>query len=369
MAEWDGQGSEEAFPHLSVALERGVASNKRDASADQRDIASDRRDHMATLRDRAGDVRDQAATQRDGAADLRDEAGDERDRAAELRDVAADRRDQVAGGRDQAAAQRDQAAALFELSLSEGGLRDVLVRLLSAREFAASDRARASDDRRSGVSARTHAGIDRATALADRAAGVRERTRAELDRESAVADRVSSYQERLRAELDRDTALSDRGSSSEDRAFAAFDGLTGVYLRHAGVALLEQEIARARRTDKALVVAFVDVDHLKRVNDELGHAAGDAMLVAVANELKAELRSYDLIIRYGGDEFVCVLSGLSLDDAVTRLALVNIALAEGADPGSVTFGLAELLPEDSARDVVGRADAALYAKRQLRRPT
>lgn len=109
----------------------------------------------------------------------------------------------------------------------------------------------------------------------------------------------------MRAELDRNTAVSDRAASAFERDFAAFDSLTGVYVRHTGLAVLDHEIARTRRSNSGLVVAFIDVDHLKQVNDADGHAAGNALLVAVATALRGELRSYDLILRYGGDEFVC----------------------------------------------------------------
>ena len=93
------------------------------------------------------------------------------------------------------------------------------------------------------------------------------------------------------------------------------------------------------------------------------------MLLAVATTVRAQLRSYDLIFRYGGDEFVCALSALNMADAAKRLAVVNVALAHTPEGGSVTVGLAELLPDDSAADLVARADAALYRERATRRGT
>ncbi len=127
---------------------------------------------------------------------------------------------------------------------------------------------------------------------------------------------------------------------------------------------LEREIARARRSEQPLVLAFLDVDGLKAINDTGGHAAGDRTLLDVADACRAKLRSHDLVIRYGGDEFVCVLSGLDLSAAAKRFALVNAALAQAPDPGSVTIGLAQLRPADSPRELLARADAALYAERQ-----
>jgi diguanylate cyclase (GGDEF)-like protein len=182
-----------------------------------------------------------------------------------------------------------------------------------------------------------------------------------------LQDRGAGASERSQAEVDRDAARADRGASAKERESASVDGLTGVYLRVAGLAELEREMARVRRIEQPLVLAFIDVDHLKAINDSGGHAAGDRMLLEVANTLAAKLRSYDLIIRYGGDEFVCAVSGLSMADARKRLAEVNAALAAVPDHGSVTVGLAELQPDDSPEDLVARADAALYRERQQRR--
>ena len=145
------------------------------------------------------------------------------------------------------------------------------------------------------------------------------------------------------------------------------DGLTGVYLRSAGFVELAHEMSRARRTNQPLVVAFVDVDHLKAVNDSLGHAAGDRMLREVAQALSSSQRPYDLVLRYGGDEFVCALPGMQIPDAARRFASLNSTLAAGLERGSVTIGLAQLRPGDTVEDVVSRADAALIAARKQRR--
>ena len=113
-----------------------------------------------------------------------------------------------------------------------------------------------------------------------------------------------------------------------------------------------------------LTLAFVDVDGLRAVNNSRGHAAGDRMLREIANTLQGILRPYDLIIRWGGDEFVCVMTGMALRAAAERLAHVNAALAEAPERGSVTIGLAELQSDDSPIDLIARADAALYRERQ-----
>jgi diguanylate cyclase (GGDEF)-like protein len=169
--------------------------------------------------------------------------------------------------------------------------------------------------------------------------------------------------------LDRDTALADRRASAKERERSSHDGLTGAYLRGPGAVELERDIARARRSGQPLSLAFVDVDGLKAINDSRGHGVGDRVLLGVANALRAVLRSHDLIIRYGGDEFACVIEGLNAAGATQRLALVNAALATAADPASVTVGVAELQRTDSTGDLLDRADAALYRGRPERRHT
>lgn len=152
-----------------------------------------------------------------------------------------------------------------------------------------------------------------------------------------------------------------------ERENSSRDALTGAYHRGAGFLELDREIARARRTDVPLVLAFIDVDGLKAVNDSGGHAAGDRLLVEVVSCVRAAMRSYDLIMRYGGDEFVCVFSGLDLRATTTRLGEISEGLARSPEHGSVTVGVAELRPSDSVDNLVARADDALYQKRrQLR---
>ncbi|WP_407341850.1 GGDEF domain-containing protein [Pengzhenrongella phosphoraccumulans] len=182
-------------------------------------------------------------------------------------------------------------------------------------------------------------------------------------------DRGASADERGHAEHDRVAALDDRGASAREREYSSVDGLTGVYLRSAGFVELDHEVDRARRSGAPLVLAFVDVDHLKDINDSRGHDAGDKTLLAVAKALAAQMRSYDLIFRYRGDEFVCALVGVTIEDVAKRLALANVALVLGPEHTSVTAGLADLRPGERADALVARADATLLRLRQqIRRP-
>ena len=138
-------------------------------------------------------------------------------------------------------------------------------------------------------------------------------------------------------------------------------------LRGPGTTELEREIARARRIKQPLVLAFVDVDGLKDINDSRGHSAGDRVLLQLAKSLKAALRSHDLIIRYGGDEFACAVSGLNTAETTKRFASVHEALASSPEPVTVTVGIVELRPGDSTKDLIDRADAAFYRQRQQER--
>lgn len=142
------------------------------------------------------------------------------------------------------------------------------------------------------------------------------------------------------------------------REEAAFDELTGVMRRAAGMAALEREIARARRQKTALTVAFLDVDGLKQANDSRGHKAGDELLKGMANALNGGLRGQDLVLRYGGDEFVCVLPDTVYDAGRAKLSWVQTDAAKAGIRFSV--GLAQLERADDVVSLLGRADRELY---------
>jgi len=146
---------------------------------------------------------------------------------------------------------------------------------------------------------------------------------------------------------------------------SSIDALTGTHRRDAGLIELEREVARAKRTQQLLTLAFADVDRLKETNDSSGHIAGDRLLRTTADAIRTHLRSYDLIIRYGGDEFVCALIDMTMAQAAERFSLVNTDLA--AQQASVTVGLGELRADDALEDLIARADKALYEQRQRRR--
>jgi len=347
---------------------RPSVADERDDDAQGRDDAAGYRDLVAGTRDEAAGHRDRSAQRRDLESDRRDAEAGERDQAGNRRDAAGDQRDLAAGERDVASERRDEVRAHHQIQ-GHAPIETAVDASVGARQEAASDRERASQDRHAGAAERAQAEHDRATASADRGASADERAQADADRNTASADRGASADERGHAEHDRMAALDDRDASAREREYASVDGLTGVYLRSAGFVELDHEVDRARRSGAPLVLAFVDVDHLKDINDSRGHDAGDKTLLAVAKTLAAQMRSYDLIFRYGGDEFVCALVGVTIEDVTKRLALANVALALGPEHASVTAGLADLRPGESADALVARADATLLRLRQqIRQP-
>jgi diguanylate cyclase (GGDEF)-like protein len=322
------------------------AEARLDEAAEQRDESAHRRDDAADLRDLASGARDVASLERDQAAGRRDKVGDERDLAADLRDVAGDRRDEIAD-------QRDRLAEEAELRTRPEISADQLDRLRQTRAEAAADRRGSANDRLLNAS--------------DRGVSAGQRAESGLDRSTSWGDREAGDAARGLAGDDRTAALADRNVSAEDRGTAYLDELTGAYRRGPGLAELERELARAVRLHQPLAVVFVDLDHLKVVNDSRGHAAGDQLLTHVVDVLRMKLRSYDAVIRYGGDEFVCLLSNSSAAAAIVRLAEVNRLLHILDEDCSVSVGVSERRTGDSADDLVQRADEALYRQRQLSR--
>ncbi|MFA5787103.1 MAG: GGDEF domain-containing protein, partial [Actinomycetota bacterium] len=166
---------------------------------------------------------------------------------------------------------------------------------------------------------------------------------------------------------DRADAATDRADAATDLASASLDELTGAHRRGAGLVELEREIARSRRSGEPLVVAYVDVDGLKTVNDTDGHATGDRLLCELVRVLRDQLRQYDLIVRVGGDEFLCALPGHTVPVVSERFAAISAELMTLPERMSISVGLAQLEGNETMEDLVARADAALLHERAQRR--
>jgi diguanylate cyclase (GGDEF)-like protein len=145
---------------------------------------------------------------------------------------------------------------------------------------------------------------------------------------------------------------------------AAVVELTGVYRRGHGMMILTREVRRAFRSpDERLVVAFIDVDGLKRFNDTSGHAEGDRLLKDLTAAMTQRLRAHDIVFRYGGDEFVCILPGANLDGATPVFEAMAESFGEDSAERSFSVGLADLREGDTPESLVARADTALYEAR------
>ncbi len=157
---------------------------------------------------------------------------------------------------------------------------------------------------------------------------------------------------------------------------ATHDALTGLWNRPAILNALRREQQRARREGKPLCVVMLDLDHFKRINDTYGHAAGDDVLYQAAQRIQASLRPYDEVGRYGGEEFLIVLSGCGQADGLAlaerlRQAIAGEPLKTLVGPLSITasLGLAASPPDArlSAGALVRAADAALYRAKEAGR--
>lgn len=148
------------------------------------------------------------------------------------------------------------------------------------------------------------------------------------------------------------------------------DALTDTWNRRHIDALLRAELQRKTRIGGALCACLVDLDHFKSINDRFGHLVGDAVLRRVAQTLKTELRLIDQLGRFGGEEFLVVLPGASLDDARAcaerlRGSVADLTmLADADDRVTVSIGIAECEAAEDYEPFLARVDAALYrAKR------
>jgi diguanylate cyclase (GGDEF)-like protein/PAS domain S-box-containing protein len=148
------------------------------------------------------------------------------------------------------------------------------------------------------------------------------------------------------------------------REEAEHDHLTGLYNRRRFDDELRREIGRVARSGEPAMLAMIDLDHFKDVNDRDGHKAGDELLRAVGQALEARLRRSDTLGRLGGDEFGAILVG-SDEEAGAAIAHMLVGAVEevagGAAPISASVGLARIEADDEPASVLARADDAMYA--------
>src|SRR5262252_1462177 len=157
-------------------------------------------------------------------------------------------------------------------------------------------------------------------------------------------------------------------------ARADTDPLTGLLNRRGFERELSRMLAQVKRHGTTAALIYLDLDGFKPVNDRHGHAAGDAVLTAVAVALTRAVRSSDVVARLGGDEFAVLLSHLTAADAQRKgRALEAVVAAATATHAGATLavgaaaGTAWLLAGDAPADVLARADRAMYARKAAKR--
>lgn len=148
---------------------------------------------------------------------------------------------------------------------------------------------------------------------------------------------------------------------------ASTDKLTGLYNRQALDALLDQAVKDVKRHGGALSIVVLDIDRFKEINDKHGHAAGDVVIVAIADLLKSRLRQNDIVARWGGEEFLLLLRNCPADEALRiaqdirrAIAETDIALPRETVRVTLSGGIAQHVPDETANAMFVRADEALY---------
>jgi diguanylate cyclase (GGDEF)-like protein len=159
------------------------------------------------------------------------------------------------------------------------------------------------------------------------------------------------------------------GLAAEAQKLANTDTLTGLANRRCALDWLDRLVKASEEVDEPLAALIFDIDHFKRINDTFGHKTGDDVLRRVAELARAQLRTEDLVGRIGGEEFVCILPGLTAPEARGLAERLCNAIAEGSGSAglpraTISVGLAARRPADTPEGLLARADAALYKAKE-----
>ncbi len=190
-------------------------------------------------------------------------------------------------------------------------------------------------------------------------------------REQAVAPAalLLAEIERLKAEL-----IDAEGKIAELEARADIDPLLGIFNRRGFARELARSLAYVKRYGTAAALMFIDLDLFKGINDRHGHAAGDAVLKAVAMGLSAHVRASDVVARFGGDEFAVLMWNLGEAQATAKAReleniIGRIGVPHGAAQLSVgaSAGVVALTPDSNPNAIIDAADKAMYVRKKERR--
>lgn len=185
-----------------------------------------------------------------------------------------------------------------------------------------------------------------------------------LDAKFAVSQRILGIQDKLRQ------------TNQVLEKLAYYDELTGVLNRRAGDASFQVEMERCLRKDQNVCVAMVDIDHFKNVNDTYGHQAGDEVLKVFANTLRQTVRPYDILCRYGGEEFMLIAEVNNKHEAEDlfervreNVSKTKIEFAGQTISITASFGIHLISPaaDLKLKDLIREADKALYQAKEAGR--
>jgi diguanylate cyclase (GGDEF)-like protein len=183
----------------------------------------------------------------------------------------------------------------------------------------------------------------------------------------AVAMDVTEQVQRERAlKQAREQAIE---QAAEAQKLAKTDPLTGLANRRATIDWLKSMMTCSLEIDEPLAVLMFDIDHFKQINDTHGHQTGDEVLCKIGEIARAQIRAEDLVGRIGGEEFVCILSGVSGREARGLAQRLCRAIADGTKQAkcpaaTISIGLAVLRPGDTVETLLRRSDAALYEAKE-----
>ena len=173
---------------------------------------------------------------------------------------------------------------------------------------------------------------------------------------------------RLRDQLAALDAM--EAGSKEIYKMAVLDPLTGLHNRRFGQQRLTEEMSRAGRYSRPLIVLLLDIDGLKQINDNFGHLAGDEAIIYFAERLQKAIRGSDLAVRLGGDEFLVLLPECTLDEVRHVLErLRGMRIDPAGHPLLITFsaGWSVHNPGELPEEIIGRADLALYTHKRAKK--
>lgn len=183
-------------------------------------------------------------------------------------------------------------------------------------------------------------------------------------------DKLSFYSQSL------SLAFKNAITHKQMQRLAALDALTGLYNRRFGVLRIKEEFTRAVRSNDPISFLMLDIDHFKNVNDKYGHLVGDKVLVSIAQIVSASIRDGDILLRYGGEEFLCILPGANKVDASIiaeriRLMVMDSTVKNQDQDIKVTMSIGvATYPRDDISDsdeLIKLADDAMYVAKELGR--